>query len=144
MTYGNATAPSELPERIRGLFDTVRRGVMTTLDPDGSPHAVPVVFALVGNEIVSPIDHKPKSGVVMRRVKNLGRDDRVTLLIDEYDEDWTRLAWLMVRGRATVDDDPDDAVMRALNARYPQYEPDERHDALIHIVPERFLWWRWS
>jgi PPOX class probable F420-dependent enzyme len=144
MTHGNVTALRDLPERIRGLLDSVRRGVMTTLDPDGSPHAVPVVFALIGSEIVSPIDHKPKSGVVMRRVKNLGRDDRVTLLIDDYDEDWTRLAWLMVRGRAIVDDDPDNAVMRALNTRYPQYEPDERHDALIRITPERLLWWRWS
>jgi PPOX class probable F420-dependent enzyme len=117
---------------------------MTTIEPDGSPHSVPVVFAAVGEEIVSPIDHKPKTGVVMRRVKNLARDERVTLLVDDYVEDWTRLAWLMVRGRATVDEAASGDLMRALNARYRQYEPDERHDALIRIRPARLTWWTWS
>ena len=117
---------------------------MTTISPDGSPHSVPVVFAAVEDEIVSPIDHKPKSGEVLRRVKNLRRDERVILLIDEWDEDWTKLAWLMVRGTAVVDQDAEMDVMRALNARYPQYEPNERHDALIRIRPTRLLWWAWE
>ncbi|HEV3484757.1 MAG TPA: hypothetical protein VG106_05075, partial [Vicinamibacterales bacterium] len=105
--------------------------------------AAPVVFAVVGEEIVSPIDHKPKTGEVMRRVRNLEVDDRITLLIDHWDEDWTRLLWLMVRGRATLDTDPPDDLMRLLNARYPQYAPDERHDALIRIRAERLSWWAW-
>ncbi len=134
----------DLPEHIRILLDQVRRGVMSTVDPDGHPHSIPVVFAVVGNEIVSPIDHKPKTGVVMRRVRNLERDDRITLLLDEWDEDWTRLAWLMVRGHASVDADPADDLLRTLNGRYPQYAPDERHDALIRIRPTRLLWWSWS
>lgn len=117
---------------------------MTTLEPDGSSHSVPVVFAVTDEEIVSPIDHKPKSGRVLERVKNLGRDPRVTLLVDHWDEDWTRLVWVMVRGRAVVDANAPAALMRALNARYPQYEPDERHDALIRIRPTRLSWWSWS
>ena len=117
---------------------------MSTVDPDGSAHSVPVVFALVGDEIVSPIDHKPKTGVVMRRVRNLERDDRVTLLLDHYDEEWTRLAWLMVRGHAIVDPSPPDNLMRALNARYTQYAADERHDALIRIRATKLSWWFWG
>lgn len=117
---------------------------MTTISADGSAHTVPVVFARVGAEIISPIDHKPKSGNVLARVKNIGRDDRVTLLIDHYDEDWTKLVWLMVRGRATVDPDASAESMRELNRRYPQYEQDERHDALIRIRPVRLSWWSWS
>lgn len=117
---------------------------MTTSNKDGSPHAVPVVFAVAEDEIISPIDHKPKTGVVMTRVKNLGRDDRITLLIDHWDEDWTQLLWLMVRGTAVVDEHASIELMRALNARYPQYEPDERHDALIRIHPTRMSWWAWS
>ncbi len=144
MPSGRTNQIGDLPESIRGLLDRVRRGVMSTIDPDGHPHSVPVVFAVAGEEIVSPIDHKPKTGVVMRRVRNVGRDDRVTLLLDEWDEDWTRLAWLMVRGHASVDEDPIDALMRGLNTRYPQYAPDERHDALIRIRPSRFLWWSWT
>lgn len=144
MTSGRADRFDALPDHIRPLIDLVRRGVMSTIDPDGSAHSVPVVFAVAGDEIVSPIDHKPKTGVVMRRVRNLERDDHVTLLLDHYDEDWTRLAWLMVRGRATVDPNPPDDLMRALNARYPQYAPEERHDALIRIRPKKLLWWSWS
>ena len=144
MTYGNATSLDGLPESILSLLETERRGVMTTLASDGSPHAVPVVFARVGNEIVSPIDHKPKSGQVLARVKNLERDDRVTLLVDRWDEEWTRLKWLMIRGRATVDPHAPQAVMRALNERYQQYDIDERHDAVIRIRPSRLSWWAWS
>ena len=144
MPSGRATSFDELPGRIVSLLDTARRAVMTTLAADGSPHSVPVVFARVGGEIVSPIDHKPKSGQILARVKNIGRDDRVTLLIDHWNEEWERLTWLMVRGRATVDADASDELMRAVNARYPQYEPDERHDALIRIGPTRLSWWSWS
>lgn len=144
MTSGRAGRFDELPDHIRLLLDRVRRGVMSTVDPDGSAHSVPVVFALTGDEIISPIDHKPKTGVVMRRVRNLERDDRVTLLLDHYDEEWTRLAWLMVRGHATVEASASEDLMRALNARYDQYAPDERHDALIRIRPTRLSWWSWS
>src|SRR5688572_12417150 len=131
MPSGRANSFEGLPARVASLLDDERRGVMTTIAEEGSVHAVPVVFARVGSEIISPIDHKPKTGDVLARVKNIGRDDRVTLLIDHYDEDWTRLVWLMVRGRATVDPDASLELMRELNRRYPQYEPDERHDALI-------------
>ncbi|MBW3595569.1 MAG: TIGR03668 family PPOX class F420-dependent oxidoreductase, partial [Actinobacteria bacterium] len=76
--------------------------------------------------------------------KNIARDDRVALLIDHWDEDWKRLAWLMVRGRAVVDPDASMDVMRELNERYPQYDVEQRHDALIRIRPTRLSWWAWS
>lgn len=144
MPSGTARSFDELPERVAELLTTARRAVMTTIEPDGSPHAVPVVFGRVEGELLSPIDHKPKSGQVLRRVRNLERDDRVTLLIDYWDEDWTALLWVMVRGRATVDADAPDSLMRALNERYEQYEPDERHDALLRIRPEKLTWWSWA
>ena len=144
MPSGRATKIGDLPDHVGALFDVVSRGVMSTIDADGSIHSVPVVFAAVEEEIVSPIDHKPKSGVVMRRVRNLERDAHVTLLIDHYDDDWTRLAWLMIRGTASVDADPPENLMRALNARYEQYAPDERHDALVRIRPEKLIWWTWA
>jgi PPOX class probable F420-dependent enzyme len=143
MPSGSADSLDELPARIRSLLDTARRAVMTTLGKE-SPHAVPVVFAVVGNEIVSPIDHKPKSGRTLARVKNLERDNRVTLLVDDWDEDWSRLVWLMVQGTAVVDTEATIGEMRAINSRYPQYAADERHDALIRIAPGRLLWWAWS
>ena len=144
MASGQGASLTDLPTAIRALLDDERRAVMSTVDPDGSAHSVPVVFAVVGAEIVSPIDHKPKTGRVMRRVHNIERDARVTLLIDHWDEAWTRLAWVMVRGTATLETDYPDELLHALNARYSQYEPDERHDALIRIRPNRLLWWSWS
>ena len=117
---------------------------MSTTEPDGAVHSVPVVFAVAGNEIVSPIDHKPKSGRVMHRVKNLERDGRVTLLIDHWDEQWKRLSWLMIRGAAVLDRDYPDELLRAVNGRYPQYDEGEHHDALIRITPKSFVWWSWE
>ena len=112
-------------------------------EADG-PHAVPVVFAVVGEEILSPIDHKPKSGHKLARVKNLERDPRVTLLVDLWDEDWSKLAWIMVRGQAKIDESPAMELMRAINSRYEQYWKDEVHDALIHIRPTNLLWWTYT
>lgn len=144
MPSGRCDSIPDLPLSVRALFDLERRGVMSTVGADGSAHSVPVVFALVGDEIVSPIDHKPKSGKLMARVRNLARDPRVTLLVDHWDEEWARLAWVMVRGTARLDETYPDAVLHALNDRYPQYEVDERHDALIRIRPQGFVWWSWA
>jgi PPOX class probable F420-dependent enzyme len=144
MPSGRAERIDEVPESIRSILATARRGVMTTIQADGSPHSVPVVFASVGDQIVSPIDHKPKTGRTLERVKNLRRDARVTLLVDLWDEDWTKLVWLMIRGRAQVDETPAMDVMRTINRRYPQYAPDEAHDALIRIEPTLLSWWSWS
>ena len=144
MPSGTAGSFEELPEPVASLLETERRAVMTTIAPDGSPHSVPVVFVRVGGEILSPIDHKPKTVQILRRVRNIGRDDRVTLLVDHWDEEWTRLGWLMIRGNAVVDPDAPSSEMKLLNRRYAQYDPDERHDALIRIRPTRLSWWTWS
>lgn len=144
MASGHAEMLGDLPEPVAGLLQSARRAVMSTLGPDGAAHSVPVVFAAVGEEIVSPIDHKPKTGQILARVRNLERDPRVTLLIDEWDEEWTRLVWLMVRGTAAVDPGAPAQAMRALNARYPQYDLEQRHDALVVIRPTRLTWWSWS
>ncbi len=144
MPGGTATSLDELPGPVSALLTTARRAVMTTVGGGGAPHSVPVVFARVGAEIVSPIDHKPKSGVVMKRVRNLKRDQRITLLIDHWDEDWTQLVWLMVRGRGILEEEPDPELMRAINERYEQYKHGEVHDALIRIRPKKLSWWAWT
>ena len=149
MTSGRAGSIDALPARVRELVDQARRGVMTTVARDGSPHAVPVVFASVGDEIISPIDHKPKQGLTLVRVRNLQHDDRVTLLLDLWDEDWTQLLWLMIRGRAAIDEEPDEDLRALLISRYPQYKDEVMGgnaaiDALIRIRPTLLSWWSWS
>jgi PPOX class probable F420-dependent enzyme len=144
MPSGHARAFDDLPESVHALLERERRGVLTTLDPDGTGHSVPIVFVVFGDEIVSPIDHKPKTGRVMTRVKNIERDSRVTLLVDHWDEDWTRLAWVMVRARAAIDREAPLDVVKALNARYRQYPPDERPEALVRMHPIKLTWWTWQ
>ena len=144
MTSGLVRKLSELPGPVRALLERERRGVMTTLDADGRGHSVPVVFVAIGDEIVTPIDHKPKSGRKLQRLRNLERDDRATLLVDHWDEDWTKLAWVMVRAHAAVEADSPTEVTTALNARYPQYEHKERPDALIRMRPTELTWWTWE
>jgi len=144
MPSGRASTFNGLPEAVRALLESERRGVLTTLAADGSGHSVPIVFVVIGDELVSPIDHKPKTGRVLARVKNIERDARVTVLIDHWDEDWTRLAWVMVRANAVIDPDAPPEVVQSLNARYQQYAPDERPDALIRMRPTELTWWSWT
>ncbi len=114
---------------------------MTTIAGDGSPHAVPICYALRGDAFITPIDHKPKSGVKLARVKNIERDVRVTLLIDRWDEDWHRLIWVMVKGRAHLEPGP--IMSPELADRYEQFR-GRQEDALIVIEPSRILWWSWT
>jgi site-specific recombinase XerC len=76
--------------------------------------------------------------------RNIERDARVTVLADHWDEDWTRLAWVMVRAHALIDPDAPPEVVQALSARYGQYAPDERPDALIRMRPTKLIWWTWT
>src|SRR5205823_6531441 len=89
------------------------------------PHIVPVCFAVVGGRLVVPIDAKPKRGNPrdLKRLRNLRERPRATLVADLYDEDWSRLRWLMVRGRAEIVEHGDERArsLAALERRYPQY-----------------------
>lgn len=88
---------------------------------DGTrPHIVPVVFCVCDGALFVPIDGKPKSGRKLRRLENIEHNPAVSLLIDEYDDDWTRLRWLRADGTAAGV--PTGAIVRAaLQAKYPQY-----------------------
>jgi len=106
------------------LLDQARVATLATVYADGRPHMVPVVFALDDPDLVTAIDGKPKQGGSLTRIENIGRDPRVTLLAHHYDEDWTRLWWVRVDGRASIEDRGAgfERAMTALKARYPQYE----------------------
>ena len=96
---------------------------LATVSPDGSPHLVVVVFALVGDTIYTAVDGKPKRSRHLRRVANLEREPRCSLLVDHYADDWSTLWWVRADGEAGIVD-PSDAPdgLAALTSRYPQYE----------------------
>ena len=119
---------------------------LVPLGRGGKPEPVPIVFAFVAGALWSPLDGKPKRGGELARVRNLAGDARVAVLLDHYEDDWSRLWWLRVEGRAAVvaaGEHPD--AVAALRAKYRQYE----HVALfageprlIRVAVERITSWR--
>jgi PPOX class probable F420-dependent enzyme len=95
---------------------------LATVDGDGAVRLVPVCFASVGSWLVSVVDHKPKRTGQLRRLDDMRSSGRATVLIDHYDDDWTQLWWVRVRGRAELHDDGAvrGAALDALQAKYPQ------------------------
>jgi PPOX class probable F420-dependent enzyme len=95
-----------------------------TADAAGRPHVVPVCYALEATTVYFTIDEKPKRrpGASLKRLENLRANPSAALVADRYDEDWSRLGWVMVQGRAEVlEAGPEhDDAQRLLRARYPQ------------------------
>ena len=109
----------------RRFVESMRVARLATADANGAPHVVPVCYALLGGNLYVTIDEKPKRSDVraMKRLRNIAENPRVAVVVDRYDEDWSRLAWVMLRGRADVLDhgDEHDHAQIGLRERYPQY-----------------------
>ncbi len=129
-------------------FARARRvGRLATSDAAGHPHVVPVCYAFDGARFYTPLDEKPKraSDHALRRVRNIEARGEATLLLDHYEEDWSRLGYLLVRGRAALlpPEDPAHApALALLRERYPPYRAMalERR-AVIALTPERVTSW---
>src|SRR5881628_701246 len=110
----------------RRFLEAHRVGHLATAGADGIPHVVPVCFACDDGGIYFIADQKPKRRPAreLLRLQNLRVNPRAALVVDDWDEDWTRLAWLLVRGPARFVDDPGAhaAALGLLRARYPQYD----------------------
>src|SRR6266508_3463586 len=120
-----SVALSESSPRLTGA--QVAR--LATTDPDGRPHLVPIVFALAGDTLYSAVDRKPKRSSKLRRIENARARPDVTVLVDHYDDDWSRLWWIRLRGRARV--------LELLQEKYPppRTEPSPG-PALARAVPQ--------
>jgi PPOX class probable F420-dependent enzyme len=106
---------------------SARVGRLATVRPDGRPHVVPLVFALVeGSPLTAywAVDAKPKRSLDLQRVRNLGANPAVELVVDGYDEDWGRLWWVRASGTGRPVDDTAERTraLAALRQKYPQYE----------------------
>jgi PPOX class probable F420-dependent enzyme len=122
----------------RERFATARVARLATAGDDGSPQVVPVVFAVVGAKILTAVDHKPKSTTRLRRLANIAANPRVSLLVDEYDEDWARLWWARADGRAAVHQERD---LAALVAKYEQYAARPPAGPVIVVDVDRWSGW---
>lgn len=129
------------------LLSQARVGHLATADRAGRPHVVPICFAWLERAIYTPIDRKPKrSGArVLRRVRNLAQNARAAVVVDRWDEDWSRLAYAMVEGPAMLLEAGAewDTAAAALTRKYPQYlELPLAGCPIIRIAAERVTAWR--
>jgi PPOX class probable F420-dependent enzyme len=127
----------------RSRFSAGRVARLATVRPDGSPHLVPVVFALDGSTVVFAIDDKPKGTRELRRLANIRADPRVSVLVDHYDEDWPALWWVRAEGRArVVDAGPAlDRAVALLAEKYSQYAAGPPPGPAVLIDVETWRWW---
>lgn len=133
--------------RERAFIAAQRVARMATVDGRGEPSVVPICYAYDGTRFYTPIDEKPKQpGKTLKRVRNVETTGTVALVIDRYDdEDWSRLGWVMVRGRATLLHPEEPGHARAvvlLRERYSQYRTMALERApIITITPTHFTGW---
>jgi PPOX class probable F420-dependent enzyme len=136
-----------LTEAEAAFVQAQRAARLATSDADGHPHIVPVCYAFDGTRFYTPLDEKPKrvNESRLQRVRNIEARHEAALLIDQYDDDWSHLGYVLVRGRAELLQPEDSLHARALvllRERYIQYRTMalETH-AVIVITPDSVTSW---
>jgi PPOX class probable F420-dependent enzyme len=112
-----------LSERERSFLSRRRVGHLATADRTAAPHVVPVCFAMDADALYITIDEKPKrADAPLKRLRNIAENPTVAVVVDRYDDDWTRLGWVMLRGRAEIltGGEEHSRAQAALRERYPQ------------------------
>ena len=112
---------------------------LATAGRDGRPHVVPICFVLDGETLYTAVDEKPKRTRRLKRLENIEANPRVEVLIDHYEDDWSKLWWVRLRGTARIVEDP--RAVDLLVAKYPQYAERRPEGPVIAIdVEERSEW----
>jgi PPOX class probable F420-dependent enzyme len=115
---------SAMTPAARAFCERGRVARLATADAKGVPHLVPVCYAIVDESLYITIDEKPKrTGIPLKRLRNISENPEVAVTVDRWDEDWRRLAWVMLRGRAEIlsGGEEHDMAQARLRERYPQY-----------------------
>jgi PPOX class probable F420-dependent enzyme len=129
------------PGEARRLFAAARVARLATADGAGTPHIVPVTFAVDGDSIHTAVDHEPKRTRSLRRLANIAENPRVALLVDLYDDDWSRLWWVRADGSARVAEVPSARALELLCSRYEQYRTRSPEGPAIEVTVERWSGW---
>jgi len=126
-----------------------RIGHLATADAAGAPHVIPFCFALVDDTLYFVVDGKPKrkKGLAIKRMRNIAENPAVAVVVDDYDDDWNRLAYLLLRGRAAIvnDEAVRNRALAALREKYPQYRTmvlDGPDHPVVAITTECVHFWR--
>jgi PPOX class probable F420-dependent enzyme len=116
---------------------------LATTGADGQPHVVPVTFVLLGGALYFVIDQKPKRTTRLKRLRNIEENSSVAIVIDRYDDDWSKLAWIMVQGAASIvgSQDEQTQAVAALAEKYSPYRGNVPSGPVVRIVPAKVLSW---
>jgi PPOX class probable F420-dependent enzyme len=117
-----------------------RVGRLALLDEEDLPRVLPITFAVFEGAVWSAIDQKPKRSAEPARVRRLRRRPEAALVVDRYSDDWSRLAWVELRGRVSVE--PLGPALEALTEKYPQYVEAPPPGPLLRLSVERLTTWR--
>ncbi|MBI4241041.1 MAG: TIGR03668 family PPOX class F420-dependent oxidoreductase [Candidatus Rokubacteria bacterium] len=136
---------------VEAFLQAERVGRLGTADSAGQPLVVPVCYAFDGRTCYSAIDAKPKREPAdrLKRVRNIRENPRVCLVVDRYDEDWRRLRYVILQGRAELlTGGPEFArAVDLLLDKYPQYRAmglDRESGLVIKITPEQVVEWSFA
>jgi PPOX class probable F420-dependent enzyme len=134
----------DLDAWVASALRDARVARLGTADPEGAVRLVPICFAVVDEWVVSVVDHKPKRTGQLRRLDDMLATGRATVLVDHYDDDWSQLWWVRVRGRAEIDVEGPAraAALDALTAKYAQYRDHPPTGSVWRIATDEVRWWR--
>ncbi len=134
---------------IEEFIERARVARLATIDSEFKPHIVPVVFVFDCNHFFIPIDEKRKTAKPekLKRIRNIQHNPNVALLIDQYDEDWTKLAFVMIQGKASVASKREENIQvrqayKKLITKYIQYQKVGVGEVCIIITPKKVASWR--
>ena len=136
-----------MPRWVDDVLASSRVGRLGTLGADGALHLVPICFAVVADRLVSAVDHKPKRTGQLRRLDDITATRSATVLVDRYDDDWSQLWWVRIRGAADVHDADDPltaAGLDALGAKYRQYAERPPLGPVYSVRLDELRWWRYT
>jgi PPOX class probable F420-dependent enzyme len=133
---------------IEEIIERARVARLATIDSEFKPHLVPVVFVFDGNHFFIPVDEKRKTAKPekLKRMRNIQDNPNVTLLIDEYSEDWTKLVFVMIQGKASVATKKEGNIhvrqaYKKLMTKYIQYQKVGVGEMCIIITPKKLVSW---
>ena len=138
----------KLDQKTMTLIKRAKVARLATVDQKSHPYVVPVVFVFHENSFFIPLDEKVKTvnARKLKRVKNIEKNPNVTLLIDEYQNDWKKLFFLMIHGKATVTDGKNSKIMdkvhKLLISKYPQYKKIGVGNSCIKINTTKVTFWK--
>ena len=129
---------------MRARVAAARVARLATVGAGGAPHLVPFCFVLDGDVLYSAVDQKPKSRARLRRFENAASEPRVCVLVDHYEEDWSRLWWVRLEGRARELGPGAEAgrALELLGARYAQYRAAPPPGPVLRIGVEHWRGWQ--